>query len=738
MPTMRNVVKNEKVEDEELLSMIEQGIMNSVGDFLNSSSLAKERQKSTYEYAMQPWGHLEPTGVSRIVSSDTVEAIEGYTAILSELMFNNNKIARFIPLGINPKDYSDARTASDLVNYCVFKQNDGWQIMNTWIKSALLWKNSIIEWEYIEDFDYVFEEYEEISQANLDLLLSNPDMEIVGTLSYDQEMVTNPETGKAEYQTIYKNVRLKKTQDKSRVKLTNIPPESFRITRDADSLDQAAFVGIQFTTTRSDIRKEYPDIADTIDWDSVGDGSADWATKYTEEEAARKDIVGEEYWSGNSSELFPLEANQEVTIIKCWLRVDRDGDGIAELKKFMIAGSMILSEEDVDRVYLASLCPFEIPHEFHGLSMSDMTRPSTLATTAILRGFVENTYLTNYSPKLADPNVVDFSALQNMKPKQIIATNGNPMNAVSALTPDTISSGTVPLLEYLQKHKEQATGLSKAAQGLNDTLYVSGNSEQKVQQVQSAAQVRIQYIARRFAETGIKRLIDGVYHCMRKSLRGKSYKYLDSNNFFKTIDVATLPDNMMVIADVDVGEHSNRNTIQKMQVIGSQIFPALQQAGAGGVVNPEAAARIAAKTIEALDLDPLDFLVDFNDPKFKEEAGKTRQQEQATAEKQKQLMEQSAQLDMALKQANIDFTKIQTKNAIQDNAKQLMVALDKSYQQWSQLYINAAKEGITLPERPDTEELLNIAIQIVGAEMMPAPQEQKEEMAEPPEQQPMM
>ena len=303
---------------------------------------------------------------------------------------------------------------------------------------------------------------------------------------------------------------------------------------------------------------------------------------------------------------------------------------------------MILSEEDVDRVYLASLCPFEIPHEFHGLSMSDMTRPSTLATTAILRGFVENTYLTNYSPKLADPNVVDFSALQNMKPKQIIATNGNPMNAVSALTPDTISSGTVPLLEYLQKHKEQATGLSKAAQGLNDTLYVSGNSEQKVQQVQSAAQVRIQYIARRFAETGIKRLIDGVYHCMRKSLRGKSYKYLDSNNFFKTIDVATLPDNMMVIADVDVGEHSNRNTIQKMQVIGSQIFPALQQAGAGGVVNPEAAARIAAKTIEALDLDPLDFLVDFNDPKFKEEAGKTRQQEQATAEKQKQLMEQSS------------------------------------------------------------------------------------------------
>ena len=32
------------------------------------------------------------------------------------------------------------------------------------MKSALLWKNSVIRWGYIEDYDYVFEEYEEISQ----------------------------------------------------------------------------------------------------------------------------------------------------------------------------------------------------------------------------------------------------------------------------------------------------------------------------------------------------------------------------------------------------------------------------------------------------------------------------------------------------------------------------------------------------------------------------------------------
>ena len=141
-----------------------------------------------------------------------------------------------------------------------------------------------------------------------------------------------------------------------------------------------------------------------------------------------------------------LEANRSITVTESWLNVDRDGDGSAELKHFITVGKNILAEEDVESIPLASIVPIDIPHEFFGLSMADFTRSSTLASTAILRGFVENTYLTNYSPKLADPNVVDFSALQNMKPKQIIPTNGNPQQAVLQMPPETISTGTVPLL----------------------------------------------------------------------------------------------------------------------------------------------------------------------------------------------------------------------------------------------------------------------------------------------------
>jgi len=704
------------VQDPELLAMIEQGIMNSVGDFLNSSDLARERQKATFEYGMMPQMHLSPQGVSQIVSSDTVEAVEGYLAIISELMFDNNKLARFLPTGDNPTDYHNAKVAADLVNYTIFKQNKGWEILNTWVKGALLWKNSIVRWEFVEDFEYSFEEYDEISQDNLDILLADDELEIIGTLVPDQELRANLETGQSEYTVVYKNVRLKRKHDKTRVLIKPVHPECFRITRDANTLDDAAFVGIQVDMTRTEIRKYFPDIAETIDWDQIGDGSWDWATKYTEEQAARKRLVGEEYWlGGNSRELFPSEANRQLTVIECWLRVDRDGDGLAELKHFVIAGATILLEEDCDCIPLASLCPFEVPHEFFGLSVADMIRPSTLATTAIMRGFVENVYLTNYSPKLADPNVVDFSALQNMKPKQIIATNGNPQGAVAALTPDTISQGTVPLLELLQTHKEQATGMSKAAQGLNDKLYVSGNSDEKMARAQSAAQLRIQYMCRRFSETGITRLVEGVYKVIRTKMRGKSVKYYDKNAVFKSVDPQTLPDNMLMYIDSDVGDNSNSNIIKKMDMVGNKLIPALTAAGAGGAINPQAAIRIACKTLEAMDLDPLDYLVDYTSDEFKAQAEQSRQGEVAANEKKQKLAEAEVMLNMAQKQATLDLTNIQAKNAMQDNAKQMMVALDKSQQEWAKLWIAAAKEGVELPPHTPPEQLLAVASKFVAS-----------------------
>lgn len=700
----------EKVTDEQVISLIQSGIMNSVGDWLNSADIARERQKSTYEYGMMAEGHLSPQGVSQIVSSDTVEVVEGYLAILSELLMNNNKLAKFIPTKKTPTSLAAAKMAGDLLDYVIFKQNGGWVKIGTWMKSALLWKNSIIRWGFVEDYEYRFEEFDEITQENLDIMLSDDDTEVAGSLNYEPRMLDVG--GQQQIVNVYKDVRIRRKVDKSRIKIDNVHPELFRISRDAHSIEDAPFVAVQSEMTRSEIRKYYPKEAENINWDEVGDGATNFLQKYNEERAVRKKLVGEEYYLvGRSREVDLDEASRTCNVTESWLRCDRDGDGIAELKRFITAGKHILVEEDADCIPLAVLCPFEVPHEFHGLSAADMIRPSTLATTAILRGFVENVYLTNYSPKLADPNTVDFSALQNMKPKQLIATNGNPNNAVAALTPDTISQGTVPLLETLQLHKEQATGLSKAAQGLNDTLYVSGNSEEKMQRAMSAAQIRIQYMARRFAETGFKQLATGVYKMIREKMNGKMIKFTDSAGEGYEIDPATLPDDLELWVDADVGENGNSNLARKMGQVAREIIPALKEAGAGGVVNPEAAANIAAKALESLDLNPLEFIVDYTTPEFKEQAAKAREAETAAAEKLKQLEEKLKNLDIMQREATIALTNIQSKNAIQDNMRQMIVAMDTHHQKWADLIIKAAKDGIdtNLIQKPNIEEMVKSA-----------------------------
>ena len=194
----------EAVSDEELMNIINSEVVNSQGNFLDSSELSDEREKATFEYAMQPTGHLYPQGVSKIVSSDTVEAIEGYSAVLSELLLDNKKLAKFIPCSHTAMGVHQARIASDVTNYCIFKKNKGWEIINTWMKAALLWKNAAVAWEYVEDYELSFDEYDEITAEALDILLSDPEVEVVGDLYSNESGV-------------YENVRVKRTHNKSGV-----------------------------------------------------------------------------------------------------------------------------------------------------------------------------------------------------------------------------------------------------------------------------------------------------------------------------------------------------------------------------------------------------------------------------------------------------------------------------------------------------------------------------------------
>ena len=210
-PTADNGFK-EEVTDEQLINLIEAGVQNSVGDWLNSSDLTRERLRSTYEYAGVPEFHLAPQGVSTIVDTSTTETVEAYTAVITDLFLNNQKLARFIPMDENPGGFAQAKLAGDLVNYIIFKQNNGWEELQTWFKASLLWKNGIVRWDYIEDYDYRIEEYDKIDQIKLDELLSDENVEIVGELEFENELGELDPLGQGEptADLVYVNVRIRR------------------------------------------------------------------------------------------------------------------------------------------------------------------------------------------------------------------------------------------------------------------------------------------------------------------------------------------------------------------------------------------------------------------------------------------------------------------------------------------------------------------------------------------------
>jgi hypothetical protein len=291
---------------------------------------------------------------------------------------------------------------------------------------------------------------------------------------------------------------------------------------------------------------------------------------------------------------------------------------------------------------------------------------------------------------------------------------------VASLPPEAISTGTVPLLEHLQMIKEQATGMSKAAQGLNDTLYVSGNSEQKLSAVQSAAQKRIQHIGRRFAETGFKQLIAGVYETMVKNMKGKQKYYY--NGVYSTIDMSTLPKEMDVEVFLDIGENSNSSKLQKLSKIGQEILPALQEKGMGLVIKPEAAATLATQLIEAMAMDSNDYLEDYMTDEFKQKAAEEMESQAKVSNAAEELKNRKLQADAALAESNVAYTDAQSKNTMDDNSKQLAVSIDKHFQEWADLAIKATKEGAKIAPHPDYQSIIMMARELLNPS--PPPQEQ--------------
>jgi len=509
-----------------LKGILDAEIDNAIG-FIESET-TDDRRKALEYYNRYEYGN-EVEGRSQIVTGEVAEVVDGALPQLLRIFTQSDEIVRFEPKG--PGDEEKAKQATEYVNWVMSRDNDGVLLMHNWFKDALLQKNGIVKVYWDEKIDVSKEKYQNLTQDEVTMLLNDPEVEVVNQKTTEIAPAGVDPMGMMIPAIFSYDVKLKKTKKTGKVIVENVPPEEFLISKKARTIADAPFVAHRKLATRSEL------IAMGYDKDIVDNLPTYADLTYNQENVARFD-QGEQP-SDQASLDFSM---QEIEVIESYIKVDFDGDGIAELRKVTYAGSDILDNEEVDFVPFCSICPIPMPHKFFGHSLADRAVDIQLIKSTVTRQILDNLYMTN-SPRMG---VVEGQV--NLDDLLTVTANGivrmKNTQAIVPLTVPPTANQSFPLLEYLDSVQAKRTGVSDQMNGLNPDV-LQNSTATAVAMMQNSAAGKVELIARVFAETGVKDLFQKILQLLCKyqdkerivRLRGK-YVSIDPREWTNGFDIS--------------------------------------------------------------------------------------------------------------------------------------------------------------------------------------------------------
>jgi hypothetical protein len=153
------------------------------------------------------------------------------------------------------------------------------------------------------------------------------------------------------------DVRLRRRRKRNRVLVECVPVEELLVSRMGRELATCPIVAHRSLKTYSDLTEMgfTPEQLDAMS--GLGD-----TFMWNIEAQTRNPAI-------NAFQQSPItmdESQNRVVFNECYVHIDKDGDGIAELHKTCIVGLSVLHDEVVDEVPMAILCPDPEPHMIIG------------------------------------------------------------------------------------------------------------------------------------------------------------------------------------------------------------------------------------------------------------------------------------------------------------------------------------------------------------------------------------
>jgi len=549
-----------EMDEYQLSSIVSSEITDALNHF--DSEYSQERIRAMDFYLGEPFGN-EVDGRSQVIATEVADTVEAIMPNLMRVFTANDKYVRFNAR--TAEDVEKSEQISDYVNYIINHDNDGYKILYNWFKDALLFRLGVVKYFWDEQEDVTEEEYFGLNEDELAMIAANPDTEIVGQTETVTEQYMNDDGEMVPLASTYDlAVRVKRKTGK--VRIENIPPEEFLVNRRATCLEDAYFVCHRTTMTVSDL------VAMGYDRDEV------------EAYAGISDLDVDEERTNRFQDLEAVTGTdaadptlREVVYYEAIMKVDYDGDGVAERRRICAigdGGKHILHNEPFDHVPFAVVTPILMPHRLIGRSIYDMTEDLQVIKSTLLRQYLDSVYSSTLPRMGVVEGMVNIDDVLDGTAGGVIRMRQPGM--VQPFSGASVGGEVRPLMDYIDNIKEQRTGMSKASQGL-DANALQSTTASAISATVRGAQVKLESYARTMAETGMKELFKGILHLVTKY--DNKQRVVRLRNSFVPIDPSEWHSEFDVVVQVGLGTADDEQKIAFLTQIAQKQEQILMQMG---------------------------------------------------------------------------------------------------------------------------------------------------------------
>jgi hypothetical protein len=493
----------DKMTDSQLVALLSQAEDDAAqynGEF------SKENEKFLSGYLGEKTGEFSAIpNQSSVVSTDIADVVEADMPSLARIFLGSGDVVTFQPNTDDEVEIAEAEEKTKYVNWIVRNQPESFSIIHNWLKDAEIQKNGVVKYFMEDQKEVEVVEYENVDAEEINAIIQSLKGSKVDRVKVEiSEQEETGIIGESMNEAATFDIKFRVTTEKQKVCIINVPTELFLITRNARSLEDADLVGDRVRKTRGEL------LSEGFKRELVNELSS-----VTEEDrrTSNIDAIRNRDQGGSTYDTTLNEwASEVVEISDLYVKVDFDGDGIAERRHIMLSGNRVLVNEYFNHIPYASLSAILMPHKAIGRSRAEITYPYQLQKTSLQRGINNNIHMVNNPRNVVHPDV-DLDDMLTVRTNGIVrmeeGTQVLPGNAVFPLTVPYIGQQALQVIQYVDQTRAQTTGSLLSNQGL-DADKLNQETATRFNGVKDSSDAKIELIARNYGETGFRKLYEGI------------------------------------------------------------------------------------------------------------------------------------------------------------------------------------------------------------------------------------